>query len=418
MNEKLIRRAAMKYRNWLLSQVQSPIQSSEASVLSSLHRVNSKATQMEIWAKRFFAGSTQRIQQNQWDNEQHMGIVCASAYERIATTLIPDLGLDVIHFTQSATKMLKSLVTKQVVIVLSPKEAIDEIRVVVNAWPEVKFKGNILAVRINNVNLKDDSEEVYLGDFWIRINLTCPLNSLRIDSISQIKSPDGYTHPHVSDTELCIGAGGLPSQDALCQGRLEDFFHVVEAVLRTYNENSPHEPLDEWYDPDHEGKFYCEECGEWRLEESRRWCNDCKVEYCEYCYTGGGYCTGCDEWHCDDCNTFCSSCGETLCRRCENTCGGCGDSMCPSCLSICAVCNDTYCDECKSACVYCGDSVCRNCMTTCGCCGDECCSACVDETCEECGKDICKGCQTTCEHCGTSMCGSCKREHNCLLEGV
>jgi len=434
MNEKLIRRAAIKYRNWLLSQARSPVNFGKTSVLESLSRVSDKASQMEVWARRFFTGSTQRVQRNKWDTEPHIGIVCASAYERIATTLIPDLGLDVIHSTQSATAMLKSLTTKQVVTVLSPKEAIDEIRVVVNAWPEVEFRGNVLSVRINNVNLDDGTEEVYLGDFWIRINLTCPLDSLRIDSISQIESQGGYTHPHVSSTKLCIGAGGLPSQDALCQGRLEDFFRVVEAVLRTYNDASPHERLSEWYDPDHEGQFYCEGCDEWRSDDSGCWCEGCQYNYCEYCDTCGGCCTECGEWRCGECSTSCHGCQETLCHGCGSTCHGCDNQMCSSCVSGCAICDGTYCDECKSACAYCGDPVCNTCMITCGCCEDECCSACVDERCEECSQDICKGCQASCsecdktvcnrcndnscEHCGTPMCGSCEGEHNCLLEGV
>lgn len=434
MKDKLIRRAAMRYREWLVSETQSPISSGRAFVMSSLHRVKHKSIQMEAWAERFFRGSTQRAQFTPWDGKTHKGIVCSSVYERLATNMIPELSEDVIASARHAAALLKSLVTKEVITVISPKEAIEEIRAIVQAWPETEFRGNVLSVMIKDVSLSDEDGDVDLGSFWMHVDLTCPLDSLRIESIDCVESSGGYHHPHVSGSKLCIGAGGLTSQDALCQGRLEDCFRIIEAVLRTYNSHSIHEALNEWYDPSHEGQFYCERCEEWRSDESSSYCEGCETNYCEYCDMGGGCCTECSDWRCGDCSTTCQGCEETLCKGCGGTCCNCDNSMCTSCLSECTVCGDHHCESCGSACSHCGDSVCGSCTTTCSCCEDACCVDCVDEECSECGGKICKGCQTTCdecnktvcnkcndnpcEHCGTPMCGPCNSEHNCLLAEI
>lgn len=434
MNEKLIRRAAAKYRDWMLSQVRSPVQSGRISVLDTLNRMNNKAAQMQIWAERFFGGSTQRLQRSEWDDRTHKGLVCPSAYARIATTMIPELSEDVVYSAKHAAAVLKSLEAREVVTVISPKEAIDELRAIVGAWSRVEFRGNVLSVTSKDITLYDDDGEVNLGRFTMSIDLTYPLDSLRIGAVDGVKSTGGLTHPHVSGGKLCIGAGGLPSQDALCQGRLEDFFRVIEAVLDTYNDASPHEALREWYDPDHEGEFFCESCEEWRSDESSCYCGGCDHCYCEYCDAGGGCCAECGDWRCGECSTTCHGCEETLCNGCGGVCHGCGNSMCSSCVSECTVCRKQYCEECKSTCDHCGDSVCENCTSTCGCCSGNCCNTCVNETCNECNQDICEGCQASCsecdktvcnacndnscEHCGTPMCGSCECEHNCLLEGV
>lgn len=442
MDEKLILRAAVRYRCWLLSQIQSPVQSVETSILNSLHRVSDRAAQMEMWAKRFFGGSSQRVQlcptlrKNvlwEWEDDPHMGIVCPSAYRKIATKMVPELGEDIVTNIKQSVATLKSLATQEVVTVISPKDAVNEIRAITDAWERVKFRGNVLSVLIKDVTLSDDCEEVDLGSFWIHLNVTNPLRGLSIESIDCVMSPAGYPHPHVSGTKLCIGAGALPSQEALCQGRLEDYFRIIEAVLRTYNPGSPHNELKEWYDPDRENQFFCERCEEFRDNDSSCWCGMCETSYCDYC-ASGGCCLECDDWRCDECCTYCHGCEETLCNSCSVGCSECHHSFCSSCLSGCAVCEEQHCDSCKLACAYCGDSVCESCTATCGCCNDNCCDACMDETCHQCTNDICKGCQTacedcnkiicgqcydnSCEHCGTQMCSSCEREHNCLLQEV
>lgn len=436
MNEKLIQRAAIKYRNWMVSQSQVGIRTAVGEVSNSLDDVVKKSAQMYEWVRRLSKISTQRIQRIKWEGhkeEVYGGIVCPSVCKKIATNMIPDLGNDIsVHAEYIATR-LKNGAEQKIVIPLSLKDAIDEIRVITNAWEKVEFRGNILSVLIKDVTLNDGHEDVYLGNFWVHLNLTNPLANRKVESIDRIESTKGFSHPHVKGTRLCIGAGGLSSKDALCQGRLEDYFIIVEAVLRTYNEESPHEELNKWYNTDREGQFLCDRCEEFRDNDSSCWCYGCENTYCDLC-CDGGCCAECEQWFCGECATSCNECGETLCIGCSVGCSGCHNGYCSSCLSNCAVCEESHCNSCKSACAYCGDPVCEGCTTTCGCCNDNCCDDCMDETCHQCGEDICKGCQTacddcnkticdncyenSCEHCGTQMCGNCEHEHNCLLQKV
>ena len=385
MNEKLVRRAARKYRDWLVSQTQSPVMHQKIYVLNLVHMANSRALQIEKWAERFFRGANQRVQKSEWDNEPHMGIMCPSAYEKIVTRMIPELGEDVINSIRQTTETLRSLAIQEVITVISPKESIDEIRAIADAWENVKFKENILSVLVEDVTLEDDCQDVSLGSFWINLNLTCPLSDLKIESVDCVESENGFTHPHVSrGGGLCMGEGGHLSQEALCQGRLEDYFRIIEAVLRTYNESSPYEKLQEWYDPSHEDEFYCENCNEWRSDESNVYCEGCQTTYCDHC-AECSCCSECGNWYCDECSTSCESCQETICTECAKSCSVCSNTMCSECLEQCVVCDSHYCEECKT-------------------------------TCSECNKTVCKDCNdNSCEHCGVPSCPSCLEKHNCLL---
>jgi len=435
MNDKLMRRAAIKYREWLMAQERSPVQSSRDNILNNIDRAKSKTDQVEKWASRFFKGSAIRIQQSPWDQRVHEGIICPSVYKRIATDMIPELGEDAIYSLKHVLETIKSLAMKKVVIVPSPREAIEEITAITNCWPDVEFKGGTLSVRIDAVSLEDEDEEVDLGDFWIHLDLHRPLDGLRIESISYVESENGFTHPHVYGSKLCIGAGRLPSVDALCQGRLEDYFLIVEAVLRTYNSMSPHEELRQWYNPSHEGKFYCEGCEEYRSEESSCWCEGCQTTTCEYCNEGGGCCTECGEWYCEECSNYCHGCEETLCNHCATGCDGCDENFCSSCMGSCEACDNKFCKGCtETSCAHCGDTVCESCIATCGCCKEVCCVNCVEDFCKECVTSICQGCSTTCDECGkvlcetceknscdecgTKMCETCEGSHTCLLSEI
>ena len=52
-------------------------------------------------------------------------------------------------------------------------------------------------------------------------------------------SNDDVTHPHVQDNRLCEGDAQPAIKLALRQGRLLDFFQIVEQVLGTYNSSAP-----------------------------------------------------------------------------------------------------------------------------------------------------------------------------------
>lgn len=418
----------------MLSQKFQQIEESRSSVLGSLSAAQIKTNQMVRWANRFFSGTRQRFQSSRWDKKMHKGIVSAEVYEKIATTMVPDLASDILRSTQNAISVLKRVVEQKTITPISPREALDEIRAIVHEWPDVEFREGILSVKTKNITLKDDDEEVFLGSFWMKIELVNPISSLRIEAIDSIPSENGYYHPHVSGCYLCIGEGGLLSQDALCQGRLEDYFRIIEAVLQTYNPLSPHEELREWYDPSHEDQSLCIACEEWESDESSSYCDGCQNSYCENCF-GGGRCASCGELRCGECSDVCRSCENTLCANCNGACQECGGSVCENCLSSCSVCEESFCYSCASeCCAYCGDKMCVNCTATCECCGDNHCNTCVDEKCSGCDKDICKECQMTCDECnkmlcvtckdnkcmdcGNPMCETCIEGHNCLTTRV
>lgn len=431
MNDKLIHRVANKYREWLLSQKLAHIKDSQAYVLNNLTNARNKSKQILTWANRFFSGSEQRFQYSTWDNKCHSGIVSSDVYKTIATKMVPNLSTDVLASTQCAVAMLKKLIEKPITPTISLQEAIDEIRAIVQQWPEVKFRDNILSVGVGQILLEDDNEQVDLGSFWVHINITTPLDSLKIESINEIESSHGFFHPHVSLQSLCIGEGALISQEALLQGRLEDFFRIIHAVLNTYNKESPHEALSEWYDPNHDDEFYCEFCEQWYSDDCSCYCATCENTYCDECSPGGGCCTGCGEWCCENCSTICHKCEETVCSQCDIMCSACKYTFCSSCTSSCGVCDEQYCSSCKESCERCGDSICEDCIATCDCCEENCCTSCVSAVCELCNKDICEGCETACQHCnkticttcerntcedcGVHMCEECESEHNCLL---
>jgi len=437
MNDKLVRRAALKYRDWMISKVTQQPQYRDRTIRESLSGANDKVVQMQAWANRFLNSTTPRLQQSFWDEDKvHVGILNTNVYRHLAEKLIPEIGHDVVNNIQHALATLKIMTEHKTIIPLSVKDAINEVRIVSEAWEDVKFRNDVLSVLIKDVTLKDDDDvEVALGSFWIHLKVTSPLTGLSIESVNKIESESGLYHPHVRRNNLCEGEGEDLMKEALCQGRLEDYFRIVEAILRTYNGASPYEPLSDWYAPedDHENEFYCDGCGEWRSNDESVYCEGCDTQYCECC-AGGGTCTECDNWRCDNCSTSCGDCGETICNRCSVVCAECKTSICPACGVQCVTCDDTHCSSCTKSCTGCGNMICKSCDVSCGCCGDSFCEDCLSETCTECKKDICKSCETTCDecdrticescadntckHCGVTVCGSCDKDHSCLLEGI
>lgn len=421
MNEKLIRRAAVKYRNWMVAESQQLAPAYKERILGHLNMITDRSNQMRTWIERFFRGTTQRIQIDPFNSEvRYKGIVNPGVYKDIVTEMIPDLRKNITLHLEATGSMLKAAVKNTPITPLSLREAIEEIRIVSKTWSKVKFRANTLSVLITDVTLCDE-EEVNLGSFWVNLDLTNPIEGLDIESVDEIQSEGGYYHPHVKHDNLCSGDGDLPMNDAICQGRLEDFFRVVEAILRTYNPESPHEELTEWYNPHHEGEFYCDRCEEWRDDDVSCWCDGCNTQYCDCCDVGGGCCTKCEEWRCSECSTTCNDCGGVVCKKCDNCdnfCENCKLDFCSSCMVTCVSCQFSYCASCTQSCASCGETACDECKVECSNCGDDCCPDCVDKNCEDCEDSICKSCQGTCDDCGTSMCQSCEEEHNCLLAEV
>ncbi len=102
-------------------------------------------------------------------------------------------------------------------------------------------KDKSLAVTTEPIEL----EGMYLGEFEIQLHIPS-LAEMRYNSMYSIVALDPHpagsnqcvTHPHVSDDKLCAGDAAAPIQQALINGRICDFFQLVQAVLTTYNPES------------------------------------------------------------------------------------------------------------------------------------------------------------------------------------
>jgi hypothetical protein len=173
---------------------------------------------------------------------------------------------------------------------------------------------------------------------------------LYIDSISKLHSRMCYevkaldpnpaakdsavTHPHVSNNHLCEGDGAVSIKKALAQGRLTDFFSMVENILKVYNPDSPFVALDEW-----SGEA-CYDCGYIMAEDQCYYCEFCDRHFCDQCVI---YCRCCEQFTaCYECSKECNSCGETVCPDCQIQCIDCGEIVCRGCIE-----ND-LCPDCLS----------------------------------------------------------------------
>ena len=121
---------------------------------------------------------------------------------------------------------------------------------------------------------------------------------------------------------MCEGDALPTIKLALQQGRLLDFFQIVEQVLSTYNPNSAYVTIDQ-----REGTT-CRHCGHTADPDETRECADCGAMICDSCV----YC--------------CCDCEDSFCGNCDATCGGCSDSICKSCVKTCQECEESFCSYC------------------------------------------------------------------------
>lgn len=420
MNEKLIRRAAIRYRDWMVKQTNEPPLDASAQIFHLIESSISKIEEFKKWNSRFRKGTIHSCR-----NAER--IVNRGVYRQIATTMMPNIGEEIIRQIQSATSMTKEMAEDSSVVPLTIKEAIDEVTIINNEWEEVEFRNNMLSFMIENVSLSDEEDTVDLGAFAIYVDLSDPLGKIVVKSVDEVESSNGYYHPHVDEELLCTGDGDEAMEDAISQGRLEDYIRIIEAVLRTYNSRSPHEELAKWYAPDRENQFCCSACEEWYDNDMGMCCHKCNSVLCEGCTQNGNgnTCSECGDWHCSDCVEDCGGdyCENTICDRCSKQCMGdrCTDSFCSDCLNECTGCGYAYCESCTDSCTNCSDTLCDECAVVCRCCDERYCSSCLkDEGCSGCGKEeLCTSCgSNSCEHCGVLMCEPCEEKHDCLLEGI
>jgi hypothetical protein len=141
----------------------------------------------------------------------------------------------------------------------------------------------------------------------------------------------GAFFPAVQSDALCEGEGSDAIRRALDEGRLHDFFCIVDQILRTYNSGSAYVQLDDW------NGVNCRSCGDTVDSDQALSCSNCETELCMECST---CCDSCCERYCEECTSSCESCGNDTCKMCLKSCDDCGESFCPSCLS------EGTCDDC------------------------------------------------------------------------
>jgi hypothetical protein len=432
MNDKLVRRAASKYRNWMIQEAIKGRQEFVPQTIGNVRKVVNKANELSRLVRLFVSANDLKVQKFPWDTTKprHFGLIPHHTHDNIIKVLAKEVERDLIAAIGYNSTTLQYLIDDKIT-PLSHKVAMEEMYAIVAAWEEVKFRDNILSVLVKDVILSESEEEVELGSFWIHLNITEPFKSLWIESVNKIESGGGGYHPHVKNERLCCGDGGDIMNAALCEGRLEDYLTIVESILRTYNGDSPYYHLNEWYDPDSE--HACIVCSD-SLDDSLIYtCNNCRDVFCESCFNGAG-CVGCNEMFCGDCSKTCEECDSTYCEGCLTTCPECKNTVCSSCTSLCLTCQTDHCESCSTPCTNCGDYICDGCKTECGGCMDVFCEDCITEKCTQCSAGICEGCtndceecnklvcdscyRNICEHCGTSTCTSCSKKHNCILAKI
>ena len=202
---------------------------------------------------------------------------------------------------------------------------------------ECDVRAGTLAVTTGPITLED----LKLGRFQVvlelqGVNSYTPYRVIALDPNPAAKC-ESITHPHVRDEHLCAGHGYDAIRSALEQGRLYDFFMLINRVLHTYARGEAYSELNDWH------WVRCADCDATSSEESRRECPECEAWICEDC---GHVCQSCDQDCCGQCAAQCPRCRQWHCPACFQHCGGCHEDICPSCMEgdLCASCYEDDCD--------------------------------------------------------------------------
>lgn len=213
----------------------------------------------------------------------------------------------------------------------SLRDLYDDLAALSNEFSDLQLDGPTLTVTTEPITL----DEIALGPFQIGLHL----DRLDRDSPYTIEalepnpaaSCSETTHPHVHDQRLCPGEGRPAINAALAEGRLFDFFTLVDRVLHTYAAGSAYVELDRWF-----GQT-CHDCDGHVAEDEGTSCSVCEERLCDDCYIV----CGCDERFCSECIGHCDLCDEYACRDCVVPCRGCRRKVCHACRE------DELCETCR-----------------------------------------------------------------------
>lgn len=179
-------------------------------------------------------------------------------------------------------------------------------------------------------------DDVELGRFKVRLHLDrlgadTPY-TVRALEPNPASSCSDTTHPHVNGEQLCSGEGRRALVAALTEGRLFDFFTIVDRILHTYAEGSAYVELDQWYG------VRCHDCDATIDQEDACTCIRCEDRVCGDCLQS---CSDCDNGLCSGCIDRCYRCEEYNCSHCLTTCSRCRHAVCGTC------CEEGLCETCR-----------------------------------------------------------------------
>jgi len=183
------------------------------------------------------------------------------------------------------------------------KDLILDLEALERDFPKVEYRDKHLRVTTDNIVLQYMGMEFDFGPFEIALDMgavACnarkPYEVLALDP-HWTPSHD-YCHPHLTGRDLCSGDGTAAALRATTEGRVYDFFVIINQILSTYNPASPYVKLEVWVNGEDEDYFTCEICDE-RLHNDERY-------ICEHC----------DRSICSSCSSHCDAQGVTMCRDC------------------------------------------------------------------------------------------------------
>ncbi len=199
----------------------------------------------------------------------------------------------------------------------------DELAAAEAEFGGVELEHSTITVTTEPITLED----VVLGPFQIclhldRIGTDSPYTVAALEP-NPAASSEETTHPHVSNERLCSGEGRSAINAALADGRLGDFFTIVNRILHTYTEGSAFVELDRWHGTP------CHDC-------------DCMLNEDE-----AGSCYHCEERVCGECLISCGGCGDGYCCGCIDRCARCEEHSCSGCLLRCRSCRRQVCAACR-----------------------------------------------------------------------
>jgi hypothetical protein len=206
-----------------------------------------------------------------------------------------------------------------------------ELTALADQFDQVEIEDGAVGVTTEPIVL----DGIELGRFAIRLDVDrvgadCPYRVVAREPNPAASSSE-TTHPHVNAEKLCPGEGRVPIAAALKEGRLYDFFLLVNQILQTYSPGNAFVELDRWH-----GRP-CHDC-------------DCQVDEDDACT-----CYDCEETVCGDCLQACGGCGDGYCSGCIQRCERCAEFSCGGCLKVCTHCRRDVCESCRE------DGLCETC---------------------------------------------------------